>query len=90
MTLDTITDLITSYINKSHYLESEIQVKDINRYIKYRILYFKYCGHKVEIRVHNPEFIEVKVGSNFGSVCDCIKSVRNQIDKLQSSYEQYY
>jgi hypothetical protein len=89
MTLDIITDLITSYVSQSHYLESEIQTKDVNRYIKYRSLYFRYCGHKVEIRVHNPEFIEVKVGGKFGSVCDCIKSVRDEMDRLTSLRYQW-
>jgi hypothetical protein len=82
MTIDIITSLITTYLQQSHYLESEIQTKEVNRYIKYRSLYFRYCGHKVEIRVHNAEFIEVKVGGKFGCVCDCIKLVRQEIDKL--------
>jgi hypothetical protein len=82
MNIDIISCLITTYLEQSHYLESEIQIRDVNRYIKYRSLYFKYCGYKVEIRVHNPEFIEVKVNGKFGYVCDCIKSVRKEIDKL--------
>lgn len=82
MTNNIIIDLIISYISQSHYLESEIEIKEVNRYLKYKSLYFRYCGHKVEIRVHNPEFIEVKVGSKFGCVCDCIKLVRQEIDKL--------
>jgi hypothetical protein len=82
MTLDIITSLITSYINQSYYLENTIQIKDEKRYLKYRSLNFRYSGHEVEIRIHNPEFIEIKTGSKFGCVCDCISTVRNEIDKL--------
>jgi hypothetical protein len=84
MNIDIISNLITTYLEQSHYLESEIQTRDVKRYIAYRSLYFKYCGHKVEVRVHNPEFIEVKVGGKFGCVCDCIKSVRDEMDRLTS------
>ena len=84
MNTDIISNLITSYLYQTPYLESEIQIKDVKRYMNYRSLYFRYCGHKVEIRIHNPKFIEVKVGDKFGCVCDCIKSVRAEIDRLSS------
>lgn len=84
MNTDIITNLITSYLKQSNYLESKIQIKDVNRYISYRMLYFRYSGNDIEIRIHNPEFIEIKVGGKFGNVCDCIGSVRKEIDKLSS------
>lgn len=84
MNNNIITDLIISYLNQCHYLQSEILTREVNKYIKYRALNFRYCGHDVEIRIHNPEFIEVKVGDKFGCICDCIKSVRSEIDRLSS------
>lgn len=82
MNVDNIAGLIIAYLNQSTYLESKIQSKDVNRYISYRGLYFRYSGNDIEIRIHNPEFIEMKVGGKFGCVCDCIGSVRKEIDKL--------
>ena len=85
MTIDIITNLITSYISTSHYLESQIYVEEVNRYLKYRLLQFKYCGRNVEIRIHNSKFIEVKVNSEFGCICDCYRTVRDKVDNLSST-----
>ncbi len=85
MTTDIMTDLICTYLyNKRVYLDSDIDIVEHDRYLKYKSLLFDYCGHTVEIRIHNAHFIEVKADGKFGCVCDCIQSVRDQIDRLSN------
>lgn len=86
MTKDIMTDLICTYLyNNRVYLDSDIDIVEHDRYLKYRSLFFDYCGHNVEIRIHNANFIEVKTDGKFGCICDCIKSVRQEIDRLSST-----
>lgn len=83
MTTDIMTDLICTYLyNKRVFLDSDIDIVEHNKYLKYRSLFFDYCGHSVEIRIHNARFIEVKADGKFGCVCDCIQNVRKEIDRL--------
>lgn len=85
MTKDIMTDLICTYLyNNRVYLDTDIEIVEHNKYLKYRSLFFDYCGHSVEIRIHNANFIEVKTDGKFGCVCDCIKTVRDEIDRLSS------
>jgi len=84
MNTQIVTDLICTYLyNKRVYLDSDIDIVDhVDRYLQYRSLYFDYCGHEIEIRIHNAKFIEIKVRGEFGCVCDCIQKVRKEIDRL--------
>jgi hypothetical protein len=79
---------ITSYIKK-HSLPNQVKVVPVKeKTVEYTLVYFCYRNVKVDIFVYNPTFISIKLNAVPYAFCDNIQTVRQEIDKLNSTY--YY
>ena len=77
-----IVHLITSYLNThKNFLDSQVKILAQEKYI---LIYFCYSGLDVEICVYNETFIKIKVDKLSFAICDSIKTVRKEIDRLHS------
>lgn len=77
-----IVHLITSYLNThKNFLDSQVKIIATETHT---LIYFCYRGANVEICVYNPTFIKIKVDKASVAICDGIKTVRLEIDRLHS------
>lgn len=88
MNVETLQELILLYLyNKSYHLNN-LQVVQYNDGLlfKYTSIHFYYCGHEIEIRIYNSNFIKIKIDNTPGVIKDTLSSVRDYIDSVNYRY----
>lgn len=90
MHVDTVTELLLSYLNSnySNYFSAVVVTKNTDG-IGYRSLEFTYNAYLIEVRVYNSQFIKVSVDNEPGKVFDSYSSVRTEIDRLAQRLDIY-
>jgi hypothetical protein len=75
-----IIPLITSYLHtQKNYLDNKPVILVHNTYT---CINFRLAGLSVELFVYNDTFIKVKVDNHIHTICDNIKTLRVELDRL--------
>jgi hypothetical protein len=83
--MSNIIHLITSYLNaQKNYLDVKPQVSESKN--KYTCITCTYIGLHIEICVYNDTFIKLKIDNMPYAICDGIKTLREEFDKIQYRY----
>jgi hypothetical protein len=53
--------------------------------ITYTSLKFSFNYRKIEIRIYNPKFINVRIENNSSKICASLNELKAEIDSLESS-----
>lgn len=84
METKNIVNLLEAYLlSQNQYLVSLTSIKESkSAQLPYTVIKFKYLCVDYEIKVFNPEFMILKVSGMTGTVCDCLKTMRQELDKI--------
>lgn len=79
--MNTISNLIISYLKTSTNLHGQI-IKSVED--SYICLTFFYHNYDITVEIYNESFIKLKVDNLPYAICDSIKTFRTEIDRLNT------
>lgn len=83
--MSQIINNIKAYINAYKNSYTKIKVMHVKDNIDYTLIYYDYYDHDISIMVYNETFIKINVDKNIHAICDGIKSVRYELDKIHTN-----
>jgi len=83
-TIQSIKTYIKTYQNPYH----QIKVIHIKDKIDYHMICYEYYDRDICIIIYNDTFIKINVDNHIHAICDGIKSVRYELDKI-GMYRDY-
>jgi hypothetical protein len=82
--IQSIKAYIKTYQNPYH----QIKVIHMKDKIDYYMICYEYCERDICIIVYNDTFIKINVDNHIYAICDGIKTVRYELDKI-GMYRDY-
>ena len=83
-----ITQNIKAYINTFQNPFHQIKILHIKDKIDYHMICYEYYDRDISIIVYNDTFIKINIDNHIHAICDGIKSVRYELDKI-GTYRNY-
>ena len=83
-----IIQSIKSYINTHQNPYHQVKVIHVKDKIEYYMLCYEYYDRDICITIYNDTFIKISIDNHIHAICDGIKTVRYELDKI-STYRNY-
>jgi|LakMenE01Jun11ns_1017448.scaffolds.fasta_scaffold7618218_2 hypothetical protein len=88
--INNIIHSIKSYIRTYHNPYHQVRIIPIKDKFDYYMICYNQYERDICIMVYNDTFIKINVDNQIYAICDGIKSVRYELDRLSVNYENYY
>lgn len=86
--VENLIHLIKSYIITNQRPYSPVKIVHVKDKIDYYMICYEYYDRDICIMVYNTNFIKIRIDNYTYAICDGIKSVRYELDKIYT-YRDY-